>query len=533
MVLRPGTNWASNAPEILCATLSGTGTTLGSLLAGLAVGGPLGAAVGTVIGAIASPAAHYALCGGYDSSDPLEGENQLPDPSREDFTFDLISTVISLPPKRIFTEDDLDLTKPPDDILEIGNIKGTVLVPNTVLPLYLAVSVEESIKNRKFGCLIHEPVNDDPITIRKCNLLDSSPKSDKEKENTASYLLGDSKSNNLGIGVAILSTIGSNFKVNTSLVCGPTDLSVLAANYAAINSQFIFPVQTKVKKTVESSDNCTVSSPSTNLELKVCNICDPKLDPFVSLEVKPVKDTNTGLDKFEVSGLVDGKGSPIISVVLQINGRPYPSLPPPFTSSTQNRDSIVKSYGFTVKVGIEDNIVPNGVNRFRLVARSLTGIGVYEKIDSPIDECFIPIRNLKDAIPGNTGYKTQLQIIFRDSNNKECRQITVPNPKDDLTASQIRIAVGDSVPFGNLKCEIDMKPYGYIRYYGTESDFARQLFDRLSTLSKGTLVREPRDTFRFSTRERSYAEVVGYPSRAVMFIFEEGKEPKCKRFNLK
>jgi hypothetical protein len=207
-----------------------------------------------------------------------------------------------------------------------------------------------------------------------------------------------------------------------------------------------------------------------------------------------------------ISISVSGRGSPLIKVTVTVNGKLYRNLPPPFGGDgTVPPNAVIYNYSANLDLTEEDGV------------------------------CFIPIRNFKSNIPGGEGYKTQLQIIFADKpkNGKECRQITVPYPRNDLTAEAIKRAVGSSVQFGQVKCEVDMTPYGYIRYYAPNKEIGREVIERLSTLSGGRIVREPEDSFRASERKRVFESITGYPTRAIMFIFEEGKEPRCKRFNLK
>jgi hypothetical protein len=238
-----------------------------------------------------------------------------------------------------------------------------------------------------------------------------------------------------------------------------------------------------------------------------------------------------------VSISVSGRGSPLIRVTITVNGKLYRNLPPPFGGDgTVPPNDIVYSYNANLELTEEDGVNFNGKNVIKVFSESLSGFDTnILNIDLGEAECFIPIRNFKSNIPGGEGYKTQLQIIFADKpkDGKECRQITVPYPRNDLTAEMIKNAVGNSVEFGQVKCEVDMTPYGYIRYYAPNKEVGRQVIERLSTLSAGRIVREPEDSFRASERKRVFESITGYPTRAIMFIFEEGKEPRCKRFNLK
>jgi len=238
-----------------------------------------------------------------------------------------------------------------------------------------------------------------------------------------------------------------------------------------------------------------------------------------------------------VSISVSGRGSPLIRVTITVNGKLYRNLPPPFGGDgTVPPNQAIYNYNASLNLTEEDGIDFNGKNVIKVFAQSINGFDTEVlNIDLGEAECFIPIRNFKSNIPGGEGYKTQLQIIFADKpkNGKECRQITVPYPRDNLTAQAIKNAVGSSVQFGQVKCEVDMTPYGYIRYYAPNKETGRQVIERLSTLSAGRIVREPEDSFRASERKRVFESITGYPTRAIMFIFEEGKEPRCKRFNLK
>jgi len=238
-----------------------------------------------------------------------------------------------------------------------------------------------------------------------------------------------------------------------------------------------------------------------------------------------------------VSISVSGRGSPLVRVTVTVNGKLYRNLPSPFGGDgTVSSNAVVYNYNANLNLTEEDGIDFNGKNVIKVFSQSLVSFDTNVlNIDLSETECFIPIRNFKSNIPGGEGYKTQLQIIFADKpkDGKECRQITVPYTKDNLTAEAIKNAVGNSVEFGQVKCEVDMTPYGYIRYYAPNKEIVKQVIDRESTLSAGRIVREPEDSFRASERKRVFESLTGYPTRAIIFIFEEGKEPRCKRFNLK
>jgi len=238
-----------------------------------------------------------------------------------------------------------------------------------------------------------------------------------------------------------------------------------------------------------------------------------------------------------ISISVSGRGSPLVKVTVTVNGKLYRNLPSPLSGDgTVPPNTVIYSYNANLNLTEEDGVNFNGSNIIRVFSESLSSFDTnIFNIDLGGTECFIPIRNFKSNIPGGEGYKTQLQIIFADKpkNGKECRQITIPYPKDKLTAEMIKNAVGNSVEFGQVKCEVDITPYGYIRYYAPNKEVGRQVITRLATLSAGKIVTEPEDSFRASERKRVFESLTGYPTRAIMFIFEEGKEPRCKRFNLK
>ena len=238
-----------------------------------------------------------------------------------------------------------------------------------------------------------------------------------------------------------------------------------------------------------------------------------------------------------ISISVSGRGSPLVKVTVTVNGKLYRNLPSPLSGDgTVPPNTVIYSYNANLNLTEEDGVNFNGSNIIRVFSESLSSFDTnIFNIDLGGTECFIPIRNFKSNIPGGEGYKTQLQIIFADKpkNGKECRQITIPYPKDKLTAEMIKNAVGNSVEFGQVKCEVDITPYGYIRYYAPNKEVGRQVITRLATLSAGRIVTEPEDSFRASERKRVFESLTGYPTRAIMFIFEEGKEPRCKRFNLK
>jgi hypothetical protein len=156
-----------------------------------------------------------------------------------------------------------------------------------------------------------------------------------------------------------------------------------------------------------------------------------------------------------------------------------------------------------------------------------------ECADTVINECFVPVRNFKNNDPDGVGYNTQLQLLFTDDDGNIAKRITVPNPKDEVTAELINLLLEPhleqkGIYFGHVKCEVDMSPYGYIRYFAFDEDEGKSLIYSLADLSKGAIVP---NSFRFSKRNRDIAVGLHLPYKAISFEFlHDGSEPRCQTF---
>lgn len=273
-MIRPGTDWENKAPEILCESVSGIGAAIGSALLGTYIGGAAGAIIGAVAQALVSPSLEYALCGGYETvSPPLDGENELPEPN---LTFNLeinrkIKTEVYEPPKQINSEIARRIYED-DELREPGSTK---------FPLQKAISARESLKNRKFGCILYQPVSDERIKLSKCNIQrpSNNPELD-DKQRLINFVIAQ-ESNTLATGVAIMSTIIQG-KVNTGIVVGPYILSATATAYAAFNKQMYSAPITKIPKGVEY-ESCTIPPPSIDVPFSIKKDTRVNFEPFVEI----------------------------------------------------------------------------------------------------------------------------------------------------------------------------------------------------------------------------------------------------------
>jgi hypothetical protein len=287
-MIRPGTDWENNTPRILCETLAeGGAETFGALLGArlgtlsrLPFGGIYGAAVGTIIGAAASPAINYILCGGYETtSQPLDGENELPE-SNVVFNLKLTRTIItevSKPPVQLDTEIVRKIYKDDDTEVEFEERRPG----STRFPLYKAISARESLKRRKFGCILYQPVSDEPIKLKKCNIQRPSNNLEaRDKERLADFIIKQ-ESTSLGMGVAIMSTI-SQGRITTGTVIGPYILSATATAYAAFNKQMYSSPITKIPKKVEY-ENCDIPHPTIDVGFSIKRDSQAKFEPFIEI----------------------------------------------------------------------------------------------------------------------------------------------------------------------------------------------------------------------------------------------------------
>jgi len=274
-MIRPGTDWENNAPRIVCESVSFGGTELFSTLLGAQIGGFWGAAIGAFVGGVAGPVVRYALCGDYGiTSPPLNGENELPKPNT---TLNVqisrtITVEVSKPPTQLDVEITRTIYKEDDELREPGS---------TRFPLYKAISARESLKNRKFGCILYQPVSDEPIKLNKCNIQrPSNDPEEQDRQKLENFILKQ-ESNTLAMGVAIMSTINQG-KVNTGIVIGPYILSATATAYAAFNKQMYSSPITKIPKRVEY-ESCTISPPTVDVAFSIKKDTQAKFEPFIEI----------------------------------------------------------------------------------------------------------------------------------------------------------------------------------------------------------------------------------------------------------
>jgi hypothetical protein len=129
-----------------------------------------------------------------------------------------------------------------------------------------------------------------------------------------------------------------------------------------------------------------------------------------------------------------------------------------------------------------------------------------------------------------------LQIDFADDQGAIAKDITIPDPLDNLTAKDIIAAIvdgagGTNIYFGISKIECDISTYGYIRHYAANRDEGERLLLALAQLSNGTIVPK---SMRHSDRERDIKTGFYTAARAYLFQFkQDGSEPKCTRFDLR
>jgi hypothetical protein len=276
-MIRPGTDWRNKAPEVLCKSVAGTSSSLiGTGISVLIGSNPIGAAIGGALASALKPALEYGLCGNYEStSPPLDGENELPKPE----------TVLNVEIRRTII---VDLTKPPKQINReiVRRIYRDDDTENrrpgsTKFPLYKAISARESLKDKKFGCILYQPISDEPIKLEKCNIQrGSSDLERQDKERLADFVISQ-KSTTLAMGVAIMSTI-SGGAITTGAVVGPYVLSASAAGYAAFNRQMYSRPITKVPKKVEY-ESCTIPPPTIDVSFSIKKDTQVKFEPFIEI----------------------------------------------------------------------------------------------------------------------------------------------------------------------------------------------------------------------------------------------------------
>jgi hypothetical protein len=274
-MIKPGTDWENNAPRILCESIASGGAGLFGALLGARIGGPWGTIIGAFVGSVTGPVINYGLCGDYETtSPPLDGENELPEPNT---TLNVrisrtITVEISKPPKQLDVETTRTIYKEDDELREPGS---------TRFPLYKAISARESLKNRKFGCILYQPVSDEPIKLTKCNIQRPSNKPEEQDKQKLEDFILKQESSTLAMGVSIMSTI-SQGRVITGIVIGPYILSVTATAYAAFNKQMYSAPITKVPKKVEY-ESCTIPPPTVDVPFSIKKDTQAKFEPFIEI----------------------------------------------------------------------------------------------------------------------------------------------------------------------------------------------------------------------------------------------------------
>jgi hypothetical protein len=274
-MLRPGTDWENNAPRVLCESFAGLLSELLGSLIGSRIGGPYEEAVRDIVENVINPAISYALCGDYGTTtSPLEGENELPE---SNLTFNLQAT-------RTLK---VDVYKPPSQLSpeisrRVYSDDSEERTPGyTKFPLYRAISARESIKNRKFGCILYQPVSDEPMKLSKCNIQTVGDYFERRDQKRLADFIMKQKSNTLAMGVAIMSTLNQG-RVTTGVVVGPYVLSATATAYAAFNKQMYSAPITKVPKGVQY-ESCTIPPPSIDVSFSIKRDAPAKLEPFIEI----------------------------------------------------------------------------------------------------------------------------------------------------------------------------------------------------------------------------------------------------------
>ena len=325
--------------------------------------------------------------------------------------------------------------------------RGLIVPPTTRFSQSSAVTLSESIQQRKFGCLLHEPIRKDPIKIKQCEVEE----------------LTEEEQNNILFTFALWITRSVGDALLNRILPKACDLSVVA-------------------KTVFSGGGT-----GTILTFIGCRL----LKYYIFNEIASNVTTSSIGVQSTIPTAIEFEDCPPVAV-------------------------------------------DNSGNEFELC-------------QPEVDSCFVPIRNLRSNLPGGEGYKTQLQIIFSDSPNKlnDLRQISIPSPinPEDITRDLILEALYGTIPqsnnipfkFGQVKYEVNVSPYGYIRYYGQYEErpyqLTKDLFQRISDLLIEGIA--DLESFRPSDRTRKFADLDLYPVKALLFDFSNPGNAKCNRWDLR
>ena len=181
-----------------------------------------------------------------------------------------------------------------------------------------------------------------------------------------------------------------------------------------------------------------------------------------------------------------------------------------------------------------------------------------DSFSPPSSECFVPIRNFRDNEPEQLGMKRQLQVTyeFREEILDDAgqptgefetykKQITIPSPKNvgdnqtDMSIQDIKDAFPEELSFGEIKAEMDIIPYGHIRFYASAEDYNNgsqgnavdNFFDDILDLIVDG--EEKPNSRRFSKRTRQHK--TGTFKRKKAFLFEwnvQGQPPLCAVYDL-
>ena len=154
-------------------------------------------------------------------------------------------------------------------------------------------------------------------------------------------------------------------------------------------------------------------------------------------------------------------------------------------------------------------------------------IGLEPSKPEDLNECFVPIRNFRTNEPEQLGMRCQLQIIYQliEDGQKFQKAISLPSPREGIEEEDVKAVFPLEFPFGEIKSEVDIIPYGYIRVYTETEEFADNFFDQvIPALISG---QEKEGTRRHSHRPRGFKQGNFRLYKAIYFTWldESGTPP--------
>lgn len=159
-------------------------------------------------------------------------------------------------------------------------------------------------------------------------------------------------------------------------------------------------------------------------------------------------------------------------------------------------------------------------------------------VDCSDNECFIPISSFSKDNQYFHGKRRVLQVVWKiqgwSKTNDYRKDMQIPSVLDGVKGSDVIPLLPTWLYFGHSRYEVDIEPYGKIRYYGVSSDnnivetdvedWFEQLVDTLVRKDDGSNGAIKTDSFRQSNKDRPYLKGWFYPWRFYVFDWDDTEQ---------